>query len=128
MEVEKKMMISRLMTRPVIRINEDATIQEAAEVMGREHIGTLLVTRGEIEVGIMTSGDIISKVLAEKHNINTTRVKEIMSTPLVTVEQHTTGEDALRTMVENGVGRLLVADKGEIVGIFTTSDVTKLVP
>jgi CBS domain-containing protein len=42
------------------------------------------------------------------------------------VDQSTTGEDAIRKMAEEGVRRLLVTDKGDIVGIFTTSDVTKL--
>ena len=51
-----------------------------------------------------------------------------MSSPLVTVDEKTTGEDALRIMVKNDVRRLLITDNGEIVGIFTTSDITKLVP
>jgi len=51
-----------------------------------------------------------------------------VDTPLVTVDTNTTAEDALRTMVNNNVGRLLITENGEHVGIFTTSDVTKLVP
>ena len=122
------MMISKLMTKPVMRIDEDSTIQEAVEIMGKENFGTLLVTRHGKDVGIITAGDIISKVVAKKGDLETIKVKEIMSSPLVTSDKKTTGEDALRTMVKKDVGRLLITDNEEIVGIFTTSDVTKLVP
>ena len=122
------MMISKLMTKPVVRIDEDSTIQEAVEIMGKENFGTLLVTRHGKDVGIITAGDIISKVIAKKDDLETIKVKEIMATPLVTVDKKMTGEDALRTMVKNDVRRLLITDNEEIVGIFTTSDVTKLVP
>ena len=118
--------ISKLMTQPVIRIDEDSTIQEAVEIMGKENFGTLLVTRHRKDVGIITSGDIISKVVAKKDNLETINVKEIMSFPIVTVNKKTTGENALRTMVKYRVKRLPVTEKGKIIGIFSTSDVTKL--
>jgi len=122
------MTISKLMTRPVMRIDEDSTIQEAVEIMGKEHFGTLLVTRHGKDVGIITAGDILSKVVAKKDDLETIQVKEIMSTPLVTADKKITGDDALRMMVQKDVRRLLITDNEEIVGIFTTSDVTKLVP
>jgi predicted transcriptional regulator len=122
------MSISELMTHPVMRIDEDSTIQEAVEIMGKESFGTLLVTREGKDVGIITAGDIISKIVAKKKEVETITVKEIMSSPLVTIDKQMTGEDALRTMVNNDVRRLLITDNEEIVGIFTTSDITKLVP
>jgi len=122
------MSISELMTQPVMQIDEDSTIQEAVEIMGKESFGTLLVTREGKAVGIITAGDIISKIVAKKKELETITVKEIMSSPLVTIDKKMTGEDALRTMVKNDVRRLLITDNEEIVGIFTTSDITKLVP
>jgi len=116
------------MTQPVIRIDEDSTIQEAVEIMGKKNFGTLLVTGHGKDVGIITAGDIISEVVAKKKDLETIKVKEIMSSPLVTVDKKTTGEDALRMMVKNDVRRLLITDNEKIVGIFTTSDITKLVP
>jgi CBS domain-containing protein len=94
--------------------------------MGKERVGSLLVTRRGEDVGIITERDIISKVLAQKRPLQTVHVKEIMSTPLVTADVNTTGEDALRIMVTKGVRRLPITDHEKIVGIFTTSDVTKL--
>ena len=121
------MKITKLMTQLPLTIDKKATVQEAADVMGQEHIGSLLVTREGQTVGIVTERDVISKVVAKHDDLDAIRVKDIMSKPLITVDKDTTGEDAIRTMVENDVRRLPVTDEGEIVGIFTTSDVTKLV-
>ena len=63
------MMISKLMTHPVIRLDEESTIQEAVEIMGKKNFGTLLVTRHGKNVGILTAGDIISKVVAKKEDL-----------------------------------------------------------
>lgn len=57
------------MTQPVMRIDEDSTIQEAVEIMGKESFGTLLVTRLGKDVGVLTAGDIISLV-AKKADLN----------------------------------------------------------
>jgi len=122
------MSISKLMTKPVLRIADDATIQEAVEIMGKEDISTLLVTRHGRDVGILTAGDVISKVVAKKKDLDTVRVKDVMSVPLITIDKKMSGEDALRMMVKHDVRRLLITDDDEIVGIFTTSDITKLVP
>jgi CBS domain-containing protein len=128
MEVYTTMIISKLMTKPVVRIDENSTVQEAIVIMSAESFGTLLVTRHGQDIGVLTAGDIITKVLAQKHALDMVLVKEIMSTPLITADKQITGEDALRMMVNNNVGRLLITDNEEIVGIFSTSDVTKLVP
>jgi CBS domain-containing protein len=128
MKVNKKMKLSKLMTQPVIRIDEDSSIQEAVEIMGEKNLGTLLVMRGGKDIGVITAGDIISRVVAKKLDLDNVKVKEITSSPIVTVDEKTTGEEALRTMVEKDVGRLLITDDEDIVGIFTTSDITKLVP
>jgi CBS domain-containing protein len=113
------------MTKPIFRIDENLSVQQAAEKMAAKHVGSLLVTRNEKDVGIITVGDIVSKIVAKKGDIHV-KVKDVMSKPLVTVDEDTTGEDAVRTMVKNRVRKLLITNKEEIVGIFTTSDITKL--
>jgi CBS domain-containing protein len=120
------MKIATLMTQPVLRVDLESTVQSAVEIMGRERIGALIVTRKGNDIGIVTERDIITKALAAKHDLDEMRVNEIMSKPLVTVELDTTGEEALRTMVEHDVRRLPVIENEQIVGIFTTSDVTNL--
>ena len=114
------------MTQPVLEIDENLTAQESAEMMGKAHVGALLVKRKEENIGIITERDIMSKIIAVRGDLENTKAKEIMSTPVVTVDKDMDAEDALKTMVKTKVRRLLITDKGKIVGIFTTSDVIKL--
>lgn len=125
-EVKLNMKISTLMEKTIYRINEDSTVQKAAETMGKKHIGSLLVTKGEEIVGIITERDVMTKVIAEKRNLEVVDVKEVMSMPLVTVDKDTDGEEVIKLMAEKGVRKVLVTNKEEIIGIFSTSDVTKL--
>ncbi|MFH0897079.1 MAG: CBS domain-containing protein [Candidatus Bathyarchaeota archaeon] len=120
------MSVYKLMTKPVVKIDAYSTVQEAVEKMSREHIGSILVTFQGEDVGIITEKDILSKIIARKANAETIKVKEVMSSPIISVEKNTPGEDALRTMVKHGVRRLPITDKGKIIGIFSTADVTKL--
>jgi CBS domain-containing protein len=121
------MKVSVLMTQPVLRIDEDSTIQKAMEIMSKERVGALLVMREGKDVGIVTEKDIISKIVARKDDWEEAGVKDFMSIPIVTVDKDMDIEDAVKIMVEHGVRRVLVTDKREIVGIFSTGDVTKLV-
>ena len=120
------MRISTLMEKTVLRIDEDSTVQRAAEMMGKKHVGSLLVTREKEDVGIITERDVMSKVIAEKRDLEDVKVKEVMSKPLITVDKDTHGEKVIKVMAEKGVRRVLVMDEDEIVGIFSTSDITKL--
>lgn len=85
------------------------------------------MTRHGEDVEIITERDVISKIITTKDKIDEIDVKAVMSKPLVTIDRNTVGEKAIRTMVQNDVRRLPVTDEGRIVGMFTTSDVTKLV-
>jgi CBS domain-containing protein len=120
------MKVSTLMEKPVISIEESALVQTAAETMGKKRIGSLIVTKGQAIVGIITERDIMSKVIAEKRDLENVKVKEVMSTPIVTVSKDMEGETVLKIMAEKGVRKVLVTEKTDIVGIFSTSDITKL--
>lgn len=120
------MSISKLMTKQVVKIDENSTVQEAVDVMSREDIGSIIVTKQGKDFGIITEKDVISKVVARKANVKKVRVKDVMSSPIITVEKDTSGEEALRMMAKNRIRRLLITDEGTIVGIFSTADITRL--
>jgi CBS domain-containing protein len=120
------MRISTLMETPVLKINGDSTVREAAEMMGKNRIGALLVTKGDEDVGIITERDIMSKIIAEKRDLAKVKVNEITSKPIITIDKDTDAEKVIEIMAEKGIRRILVTDKEEIVGIFSTSDITKL--
>jgi CBS domain-containing protein len=121
------MKIFELMERPIRRIDEDSTVQKAAEIMGKKHVGSLVVTDEKEDVGIITERDIMTRIIAENRDLNLFKVKDVMSKPLVTVDKDVDPEAVIRLMADKRVRRVLVTDVDGIVGVFSTSDVTKLV-
>lgn len=120
------MLVSKVMTQPVQRIHTHASVQQAVEIMSQYHIGSLIVTQGEKDVGIITERDVLSKVFARQLPAELLQVKDVMSTPLITTKLTTTGDDAIRLMRTRNVRRLPITENAKIVGIFTPSDVLKL--
>ena len=120
------MRVYTLMEKPVLKIDEDAPVQQAAEIMGKKRVGSLLVTRRNENIGVITERDIMSKLIAEKYSLDAVAVKDVMSRPLITVDKDTDGETVIKLMDEKRVRRVFVTDNDDIIGIFSTSDITKL--
>jgi len=72
--------VKDIMTTEVITIDAEETVLKAVGLMTEKEISSLLVTKGDKEVGIITERDIMSKVIAEKRDLETVKVKDIMST------------------------------------------------
>jgi CBS domain-containing protein len=84
----------------------------------------LVESKGKV-VGIVTERDIVRRVAAKGSSLKTTRVRAIMSSPIVVVNPETTVEDALRTMANNKIKRLAVVDEKGLVGIVSITDISK---
>jgi CBS domain-containing protein len=116
---------SRIMSTPVLRIEPDKTVLDAAVLMNRAGYSCLLVTSGEDILGIVTERDLVRKVMAASLDPKATKVSEVMSHPVQTVEA---GEDVDRiagVMREKRIRRVAVVEKNKIVGLVTVSDIAR---
>lgn len=113
-----------IMSRDVLTVSPDATMAEAARIMGDHHVGSLVVLEGEKAVGIVSERDLLSGVIAEGKDPKETRVRSCMSRGLFTVRAIATVKEAAREMMKKK-GRLVVAERGNIVGIVTAADLIK---
>ncbi len=118
--------IREVMKKDVKCISPLASIKKAAQLMKRYKIGSLVVKKGKKVVGIVTSSDIVYKYVASKKRKR--RVKEIMSTHLIKISPNKTIEDAARLMVEKNIEKILVFEKGKLIGIITANDILKVEP
>jgi len=109
------------MTTNVITIDAQWTVREAAKLMHQQDVGDLVVMESNLPKGIVTERDLVRRVMAQKKPLDT-KVSEIMSSPLITVEEKTSIRDAARKMVKYKIRRLPVTKKNELVGIIATSD------
>jgi CBS domain-containing protein len=111
----------------VRRVDGRATVAEAARVMDRERRGSVLVEgAGRVE-GIVTERDILRKVVACGLDPSRTQLRQVMSSPLVTVPSDADVAEASELMERSGVRRLVVLDGGAIVGVVTARDIAHTV-
>ncbi len=131
------MFIDKSMTREVIAINPETTIAEAAGLLARHRIRHLPVTASDGKlVGIVTDRDIRSAMPSsvatgeeaerERERVAQRRVKDIMTTNVVTVSPMNTLEDALLLMQQTKVGGFPVVDAhGLLLGIISIRDLMR---
>jgi CBS domain-containing protein len=113
--------VKDFMTTNVITIDVKRTVLEAAKLMHQQDKGDLVVMDGDVAKGIVTERDLVRRVIAQKKPLDT-KVSEIMSTPLITIEENAQLRDAARIMVKYKIRRLPVTKKKVLVGIIATSD------
>jgi CBS domain-containing protein len=117
--------IQELMTVKPRTVKPGDSIVDAAKLMRGEDAGIAPIVDGERLVGVVTDRDIAIRVVAEGKDPSTTKVEEIASGNLVTVEPGQDLDDALRLMAQHQVRRLPVVDDGKLVGIVAQADVAK---
>jgi CBS domain-containing protein len=113
--------VKDIMTKNVVSISAASSVLEAAELMSSNQLGCLVVTDGEAPIGIVTERDIVRRVVANKKPLET-KVSEIMSTELITINPDASLKDAARLMSTNKIRRLPVLKDTELVGIVVASD------
>jgi len=116
-----------IMSKDVVTITPEASLNKAAEIMGQKHIGSLIVEKYHTPVGIVTERDLLSKVIAYGLLLGDEKVESVMSCPLVAVSITAKIKEVAQLMV-NRKGRLAVFDAGMLVGIITASDLIKSLP
>lgn len=110
------------MTTNVITIDTQGTVLEAAKLMHQQDVGDLVVMEGIVAKGIVTERDLVRRVMAQKKPFET-KVSEVMSDPLITIEEEASIRDAARKMVKYKIRRLPVTSKKNVlVGIIAASD------
>ena len=117
-----------VMHSPVLTIEADKAVHEAAHIMSVNNVGCLIVTTEGKPVGIVTERDILKKIVAPCRDPEAVKVSEIMSKPLITGEPDMDILYAARLMVRRNVKRLPVMDNGKLVGIVTLTDLIRAYP
>lgn len=126
-QFKKFQLVSDIMSKDVVTISADATMAEAAKLMGEKHIGSLIILEKDEPKGIVTERDLLSKVLAKGKDPEKVRVRDVMSSPLITIKPNARIKEAAQTMIEKK-GRLVVLRGGELAGVITASDLIKSLP
>jgi CBS domain-containing protein len=102
-----------------------ASAYEAARFMADKNIGALLVMERGTVVGIVSERDCTRKLVAMARSPQDTPVRDIMSSPVMYVHPHQTGEECMAVMTENRLRHLPVMDGGQLIGLISIGDLVK---
>jgi len=122
------MIVKEAMTRDVVTVTPQTTVESAASQMKRRNVGILPVTEGQRAVGMLTDRDIVLRSSAEGMDPRSTVVKEIMTPRVIDCMETESVEEAGRIMEKNRVRRVVVTNQaGAVVGMISLADLAKKV-
>ncbi len=114
-----------MMSRALKTVSPEATLLEAARQMRDAKVGALLVSERDVYLGVVSESDLVRKAMAEGVDARQTRVRSVMSSPLITIEIDRSAHDASDLMAEKGIRHLVVTEEGQIVGILSVRDLLR---
>jgi len=120
---EEKMKVKDGMSSPVITEDEDTSVTIIARDMELSEVGSVVITREDKPVGIVTDRDISIKICAKMGTPGEVTVKGIMTATLITIEPEAPVEKACELLAENDIRRLPVMESDKLVGIISVRNI-----
>ena len=113
--------------RQIYTVGPDEPVLTAIQTMADRYIGALLVMRGDELVGIVSERDYARKIILQNRSSAETPVRDIMSSPVVTVRPNDTTDTCMRICTERHVRHLPVVEGKKVVGVLSIGDLVKAV-
>src|SRR5262249_18953967 len=114
-------------SREIWALPPTASVYEAIEMMSDRGVGALLVLTGDALHGIISERDYARKVILQGRSSRDTLIREIMTSPVVTVGPDAHVNECMQIMTENRIRHLPVTEHGRVVGILSIGDLVKAV-
>ena len=117
------MFVKDVMTNKIVSIDSNETIESASKKYRDFKIGCLMVTDGDNVVGIVTERDFIERTICMGIDPKTTKIKEIMSSDIKTINSDDSTADAVDVLKQNKIKKLPVVSDNRRVGMITITDI-----
>lgn len=109
--------------KPVQVINGESSIRDAASLMTKQKIGSLIVLDGKRFSGIITERDILTRVTANNKLPERVMIKNVMTPKMITIDSEALIDDAVYLMLKHKIKRLPVTAEQKVVGMITSTDI-----
>ena len=118
--------IESIMEKKVVTVDLNSNVKNSADLMTKRKCGCLVVVKDSMAVGIVTERDLVTKIIADSLDPKKVLVRDIMSTPLITITPDKSLVDAARLMNQYQIRRIVVTEQdGSLVGIVTAGDLAR---
>jgi CBS domain-containing protein len=117
------MKISEIMTKAAVTDSSQDTLTEACDKMRQNQTSSILIMDGERLVGIVTERDVV-KAIAHGLDPKETRLKDLMTTDIVTIGPMTTLKEAANIMATKWIRHLPIVEGSKVVGMISQRDLT----
>ena len=122
-------LVRDVMTKEPRVVRRDTNVQEVVATMGKFDISSIIVVEEKRPIGIVTHKDIISKLVQARIPPDAVTAREVMTSPVVTISEDSSIEDAARLMSKKRIKKLIVTrNNNELAGIITSSDLVREAP
>ena len=121
--------VKDIMSSPVVTVLEDDNVNQVAKLLTDSDIGSIVVAdlNGN-PVGMITERDIVTRIAAKNLLPVKVKAKEVMSSPLKTIDSNADIIEAANRMREYSIRRLIVMDGREMVGVVSSRDIVTIMP
>ena len=121
--------VTAYMNKDVLLLNENTLTREAARMLRHYEVDDIIVTDSDrLPVGIVTDEDILSKVSDATVYAEATTLKDIMNTPLITINEKATLQEALHKMRDHNIRKLpVISKKNEVLGIIFQTTIADVI-
>ena len=111
--------------RVIYSVAPQAPVLDAIRLMAEHGVGALLVMQGNELLGVVSERDYARKVILKGRSSNETPVRQIMSSPVLTVRPEQSVHDCMRIMSEKRIRHLPVVDNNGVIGVLSIGDLVK---
>ena len=122
------MLVRDVMTKEPRVVRRDTSVQEVVATMSKYDISSVIVVQEKRPVGMITHKDIVSKIVQTRIPPDAVKAIEVMTTPVVTISEDASIEEAARLMSKKHIKKLVIVRDNEVVGIITSSDLVRVAP
>ena len=117
-----------VMTKAVKVVRPDTSMKEVVATMNKFSIGSIIVVQAERPVGIITERDILRRLVEPCLAPETLRAREVMTSPVISISETASIDEAAKLMTRRKIKRLLVVNGEKLAGILTFTDIVTQVP
>jgi CBS domain-containing protein len=121
-------LVRDVMSKDVKVVRLDSSVKEVVATMNKFDIGSIVVVQGGRPVGIITERDILRRTVEPCLAPETLTERQVMSSPVLTINETASVDEAAKLMARKRVKKLPVMDKQKLVGIVTLTDIVIKVP